>query len=351
MKKRALYTFLFFLFSIFLYSQGLVIDERDIASLIPENFVKNFDIPTAIQFDKRSAERWESMSEEERATRYTYEIYDVYIKDIPDKIKEGFFGSTLLSQRDESYGYKRRLADPYYENGGINREDIEALLVKAKKDEYVLFDDRKGLMLQTEFLNHKKIQSHGQITGETAIGFLIREELLYYPAYWIECAFLNGEDRITFIKLYCYDVICEMITYLPECFREVPHLNSWALNSRSGEDQFRNHIENRSKRLPPWMLAFLDYYDKLYISVQNLFDMQLPLETTVFYTQANLNIRDKAGTDGTKLRMITKGTRLRLLEIGAKDKIDGITAPWVKVRLPDGTEGWCFSGYVTTRKL
>ena len=44
MKKRVLYTFLFFLFSIFLYSQGPVIDENDIASLIPENFVRNPDI-------------------------------------------------------------------------------------------------------------------------------------------------------------------------------------------------------------------------------------------------------------------------------------------------------------------
>ena len=349
MKKRVLYSLCFLLS--FVYPQEVFITESETASLIPENFVKNFDIPTAIQFDKKSAERWESMSEEERATRYTYEIYDIYIKDIPHKTKQGFFGSPLLSQRDEeSYGYKRRLADPYYSRGFISYDEIVELLTKAKKDEYVLFDDRKGLMLRTEFLNHKKTQGHGQITGETAIGFLIREELLYYPVYWIECAFLNGEDHITFIKLYCYDVICEMITYLPECFREVSHLNSWALNPISGEKQFREQIETRSKRLPPWMLEFLDYYDKLYISVQNLFDMQLPLETTVFYTQANLNIRDKAGTDGVKLRMITKGTRLRLLEIGAKDKIDGITAPWVKVRLPDGTEGWCFSGYVAARK-
>ena len=48
MKKRALYIFLLFLFSAFLYSQkavqGPVIDERDIASLIPENFVRNPDI-------------------------------------------------------------------------------------------------------------------------------------------------------------------------------------------------------------------------------------------------------------------------------------------------------------------
>ena len=348
MKKRALYS-LCFLLSV-IYSQEVFITESETASLIPENFVKNFDIPTAIQFDKRSAERWESMSEEERATRYTYEIYDVYIKDIPDKTKQGFFGSTLLSQRDASYGYKRRLADPYNEKGRISRDEIAAILLTAKKDEYVLFDDRKGLMLQTEFLKYKKIQSCGQIAGETAICFLLREELLYYPVYWIECAFLNGEDRITFIKLYCYDVICEMITYLPECFREVPHLNSWALNSRSGEEQFRNHIENRSKRLPPWMLAFLDYYDKLYISVQNLFDMQLPLDKTVFYATDNLNIRESSGLTGKKLYTAKKGNVLNIIEIGAKDKIDGITAPWVKVRLPDGTEGWCFSGYVAAQK-
>ncbi|MGI5078448.1 SH3 domain-containing protein, partial [Treponema maltophilum] len=31
-------------------------------------------------------------------------------------------------------------------------------------------------------------------------------------------------------------------------------------------------------------------------------------------------------------------------------KIDGITAPWIKVRLADGTEGWCFAGYVAARK-
>ena len=125
---------------------------------------------------------------------------------------------------------------------------------------------------------------------------------------------------------------------------------TWVFKDGKAEQDFKHLLETRSERLPAWLRTFLDYYDKLYISVQNLFDMQLPLETTVFYTQANLNMRDKAGTDGTKLRTIIKGTRLRLLEIGAKDKIDGITAPWVKVRLSDGTEGWCFSGYVAARK-
>lgn len=85
MKKRVLYSLCFLLS--FVYSQEAFITESETASLIPENFIKNFDIPTAIQFDEQSAERWESMSEKERATRYTYEIYDIYIKDIPDKAR------------------------------------------------------------------------------------------------------------------------------------------------------------------------------------------------------------------------------------------------------------------------
>ena len=79
--------------------------------------------------------------------------------------------------------------------------------------------------------------------------------------------------------------------------------------------------------------------------------MQLPLDKTVFYATDNLNIRESSGLNGKKLYTAKKGNVLNIIEIGAKDKIDGITAPWVKVRLPDGTEGWCFSGYVTTRKL
>ena len=81
MKKRVLYS-LCFLLSV-IYSQEVFITESETASLIPENFVKNFDIPTAIQFDKRSVERWKSMSEEERATRYTYEIYDCLLYTSP----------------------------------------------------------------------------------------------------------------------------------------------------------------------------------------------------------------------------------------------------------------------------
>lgn len=216
----------------------------------------------------------------------------------------------------------------------------------AKKDEYVLFDNKESLTSGVRFSLHKKLSDNKEIIGETAVGFSEGEGAFCHRMYSIECAFLNGEYRISFIKLYCYDWDLDIVPFFQEYFRKDTYADTWAFISGEEQDRFREHIENRSKRLPPWMLTFLDYYDKLYISLQNLFDMKLPLETTVFYTQANLNIRDKAGMSSTKLRTINKGTQLQVLEIGEKERIDGIIAPWVRIRLQDGSEGWCFAGYI-----
>jgi hypothetical protein len=43
---------------------------------------------------------------------------------------------------------------------------------------------------------------------------------------------------------------------------------------------------------------------------------------------------------------MSESTAVFVLETGVEDTIDGIKANWVKVRLADGTEGWCFGGYL-----
>jgi len=63
-----------------------------------------------------------------------------------------------------------------------------------------------------------------------------------------------------------------------------------------------------------------------------------------------LNIRADPNVRGEKVVLAGKGSPLTVLEEGKKETIDGITAPWIKVRLPDGKEGWCFAGYVAARK-
>lgn len=84
-------------------------------------------------------------------------------------------------------------------------------------------------------------------------------------------------------------------------------------------------------------------------SAQGLFGSRYSAGKRV-YAADNLNIRADPNVRGEKVVLAGKGSPLTVLEEGKKETIDGITAPWIKVRLPDGKEGWCFAGYVAARK-
>ncbi|MGI5174410.1 SH3 domain-containing protein [Treponema sp. OMZ 840] len=298
--------YVYMLLCVCIYAENPVIGQNDIHFLAPE---------VAVQ----------------KAERYAYKTYDVHVSDIPDKVRNNFFATAVFVEQTEKNGLQLRNA--YNAQGYVSREELFLCLNDVTQGEYVLFDDRKDVHDKIQFLLHRKLRYNDKIIGECAVGFLYQKNAPYPSDYWIECAFLNGEDRISFIKLYGND--SDIVSFV----------------SKTGKERFAALLETRSENVPTRIRAFSDLYDKLYISVQNLFDMKLPLRTTAFYTQANLNIRDKAGTDGTKLRTVNKGTKLKIVEIGAKEKIDGITAPWVRVRLEDGTEGWCFSGYLTAKRI
>lgn len=46
------------------------------------------------------------------------------------------------------------------------------------------------------------------------------------------------------------------------------------------------------------------------------------------------------------LQTIGKGEWVTVLEEGNEETIDGLTSIWVKIRLRDNNEGWCFGGYL-----
>jgi len=60
----------------------------------------------------------------------------------------------------------------------------------------------------------------------------------------------------------------------------------------------------------------------------------------------NLRLRDRAGASGNVLTTIKANGWVRILEEGNTETIDGITSVWVKVKLLNNTEGWCFGGYL-----
>ena len=73
----------------------------------------------------------------------------------------------------------------------------------------------------------------------------------------------------------------------------------------------------------------------------------------------NLRLRQYGGFFGKVTNSMKKGTKVKVLEIGNENYVDGIVSNWVQVEviensfdkdgklLPKGTHGWCFGAYLT----
>jgi len=61
-----------------------------------------------------------------------------------------------------------------------------------------------------------------------------------------------------------------------------------------------------------------------------------------YIAMENLRLRKTGSLQSETLLTIQRDGWIRVLEKGNEETIDGITSVWVRVRLEDGTEGWCF---------
>lgn len=59
-----------------------------------------------------------------------------------------------------------------------------------------------------------------------------------------------------------------------------------------------------------------------------------------------LRLRKEEDTTSETMLKMERGTFVRITALGKQQTVDGITANWVKVELEDGSEGWCFGGYL-----
>ena len=72
----------------------------------------------------------------------------------------------------------------------------------------------------------------------------------------------------------------------------------------------------------------------------------------------NLKLRSGEATSTQVLTVMQTGTKVKILELGKAEKIDGINSNWVKVEVQKGakdrdgkpikarTVGWCYGGYL-----
>ena len=72
----------------------------------------------------------------------------------------------------------------------------------------------------------------------------------------------------------------------------------------------------------------------------------------------NLRLRESENLDSSVILTMNAGTKVKIIKIGRQDESDGISSNWVQVevlpggkdkdfnRIPNGTRGWCFGGYL-----
>jgi hypothetical protein len=70
---------------------------------------------------------------------------------------------------------------------------------------------------------------------------------------------------------------------------------------------------------------------------------------TAYTIMENLKLRSTGDLSGKVIRTMQRGEFATVINEGKVETIDGITSSWVKVKLNDGTEGWCFGGYLGIR--
>lgn len=82
-------------------------------------------------------------------------------------------------------------------------------------------------------------------------------------------------------------------------------------------------------------------------------------ESALMRCTDNLRLRQYGGFFGKVTNSMKKGTKVKIVEIGNENYVDGIVSNWVQVEviedsfdkdgklLPKGTHGWCFGAYLT----
>lgn len=72
-------------------------------------------------------------------------------------------------------------------------------------------------------------------------------------------------------------------------------------------------------------------------------------ENRVRFASDSLRLRSGGSIRESSIKTLAKGTRVTIVETGRVDYIDDMVNYWTKVRLDDGSEGWCFGGYLNQK--
>ena len=126
--------------------------------------------------------------------------------------------------------------------------------------------------------------------------------------------------------------------------------------------QFKNLIENNKCDLskvtwPRHADGTCDYEDVSSVKTVSTSTTNVTSNKTMTVSE-NLKLRSGEATTSEVITVMSAGTKVKILELGKAENIDGINSNWVKVEVQSdakdregntisrGTVGWCYGGYL-----
>ena len=180
-----------------------------------------------------------------------------------------------------------------------------------------------------------------------------RDAIEYSCLNW---TFINNHDFYVFYLkfdgdyIYVYennlgnlfDIFCKMTSDDLNEFNKCMKTNSWSLMSCS----FPRHADGTC-----------DYEDVSSVKTVSSPTTNVSPNKTMTVSE-NLKLRSGEATTSEVITVMSAGTKVKILELGKAENIDGINSNWVKVEVQPGakdrdgniiskdTVGWCYGGYL-----
>ncbi len=225
------------------------------------------------------------------------------------------------------YSVRGQLNFQIIKNNKIN--NIYATMCELAKNEQVYFN---------ELLSHENFFNLPDLTENRNCTFIIEQNGNRLRLY-------NGENYKLIIELMKTDKSWNdsMIKYIESDYKDKP----------------LNLVPIEEKLEHPWSDPKTGLYEgtfdaKSLVAVQSTNVAQNKTMTV----KENLKLRSGEATTSEVITVMSAGTKVKILELGKAENIDGISSNWVKVEvlsgakdrdgklIKTGTIGWCYGGYL-----
>ncbi|MBN2737845.1 MAG: SH3 domain-containing protein [Spirochaetales bacterium] len=137
-------------------------------------------------------------------------------------------------------------------------------------------------------------------------------------------------------------------------FYSMPYKSDDTKMGELGKGYKLYHLESGSyaildEKKAPWIHVETEDGTRCWVwggFLEKLPNALFPPEKTSHRVLEKLRLRETSDTSSPTITIMEAGLKVLVLETGETETIDGITAPWVRVKTVEGQEGWCFGGYL-----